>query len=313
MKIAAYAGNPDVAMVYVGEFEDERLIECVEAIQPPLTIDDKWVLMVTILYGCPVKCNMCDAGGFYHGKVSKERIFEQIDYLVDLRFEDRKVTSKQFKIQFARMGDPALNLAVLEVLRELPEKYDAPGLMPSVSSIAPHGTDKFFDELIKIKDELYSGGRFQFQFSIHTTDNHLRDEIMPVKKWSFEKMAEFGQKYHKEGDRKITLNFALAEGNPIDIDVLLQYFNPDIFLIKITPLNPTYRAVENKLQTYLKPGVEPNQDQLIGKLRESGYQVITSIGEPEENLIGSNCGQYIQKHIRSEQKLGNGYIYELNQ
>lgn len=312
MKIAAYAGNPDVAMVYVGEFEDERLVEFVEAIQSPKTIEDKWVLMISILYGCPVKCNMCDAGGFYHGKVSKEKIFEQIDYLVDKKFSDRDISSKQFKIQFARMGDPALNLEVLDVLRELPERYNAPGLMPSISSIAPHGTDEFFDELIEIKDKFYSNGRFQFQFSIHTTDEELRDKIVPVKKWSFEKMAEYGKRYHKEGDRKITLNFALAEGNPVDPNTLLKYFDPNLFLIKITPLNPTYSAEENELQTYLKPGVEPYQDDLINQLKQAGYQVIASIGEPEEDLIGSNCGQYIQRHIRSDDKLENGYVYELN-
>jgi 23S rRNA (adenine2503-C2)-methyltransferase len=312
MKIAAYAGNPDVAMVYVGEFEDERLVEFVEAIQSPKTIEDKWVLMISILYGCPVKCNMCDAGGFYHGKVSKEKIFEQIDYLVDKKFTDRDISSKQFKIQFARMGDPALNLEVLDVLRELPERYNAPGLMPSISSIAPHGTDEFFDELIEIKDKFYSNGRFQFQFSIHTTDEELRDKIVPVKKWSFEKMAEYGKRYHKEGDRKITLNFALAEGNPVDPNTLLKYFDPNLFLIKITPLNPTYSAEENELQTYLKPGVEPYQDDLINQLKQAGYQVIASIGEPEEDLIGSNCGQYIQRHIRSDDKLENGYVYELN-
>lgn len=313
MKIAAYAGNPDIAMVYVGEFEDKRLIEFVEAIKPPMTIEDKWVLMISILYGCPIQCNMCDAGGFYHGKLSKERMLEQIDFLVDKKFENKKVTSKQFKIQFARMGDPALNMEVLDVLRELPERYDAPGLMPSVSSIAPHGTDEFFDEIIKIKDELYSNGRFQFQFSIHTTDEEHRDEIIPVKKWSFEKMSEYGKRYHKEGDRKITLNFALAEGNDVDVDILLKYFSPDLFLIKITPLNPTYRAVENELQTYLKPGVEPFQDKLFESLKDVGYQVITSIGEPEENLIGSNCGQYIQSHLRSDGKLEDGYVYKLNQ
>jgi 23S rRNA (adenine2503-C2)-methyltransferase len=312
MKIAAYAGNPDVAMVYVGEFEDERLVEFVEAIQPPKTIDDKWVLMISILYGCPVKCIMCDAGGFYHGKVSKEKIFEQIDYLVDKKFSDRNVTSKQFKIQFARMGDPALNMDVLDVLRELPERYNAPGLMPSLSSIAPHGTDEFFDELIGIKDEFYSNGRFQFQFSIHTTDEELRDKIVPVKKWSFEKMSEYGKRYHKEGDRKITLNFALVDGNPVDPNVLLKYFDPELFLIKITPLNPTYSAEENELQTYLKPGVEPYQDVLITQLEQAGYQVIASIGDPEEDLIGSNCGQYIQRHIRSDEKIENGYVYELN-
>jgi len=35
MKIIASAGHPDIAMVYVMDF-DGNLIECVEAVQPPL-------------------------------------------------------------------------------------------------------------------------------------------------------------------------------------------------------------------------------------------------------------------------------------
>ena len=68
------------------------------------------------------------------------------------------------------MGEPAFNPAVLELLRELPSRYQAPGLMPSLSTIAPGGVDGFFEALLEIKNELYPGGKFQFQFSLHTSD-----------------------------------------------------------------------------------------------------------------------------------------------
>ena len=62
MKVVASAGNQDIAMVYVVEFPG-GLVECVEAIQPPRTREEKWVLMISTLFGCPVACQMCDAGG----------------------------------------------------------------------------------------------------------------------------------------------------------------------------------------------------------------------------------------------------------
>ena len=84
----------------------------------------------------------------------------QIDYMVDEWFPGRHIPSEKFKIQFARMGEPAFNMAVLYALEALPMRYDAPGLMPSISTIAPQSCDAFFDGLIDVKNRLYSEGRF---------------------------------------------------------------------------------------------------------------------------------------------------------
>ena len=310
MKIIGSAGNQDIAMVYVVEFPG-GLIECVEAVQPPVPREDKWVLMISTLFGCPIACQMCDAGGHYQGKVSKQEMLDQIKFLIQQRYPDGYVPSKQFKIQFARMGEPALNLAVLDMLETLPNDINAPGLLPSLSTIAPHGTDQFFDRMIEIKDQIYPRGKFQFQVSIHTTDQNLRDKLIPVKKWDFEKISQFGYKYYRQGDRKITLNFALAEDSPVDPNVLLNYFDPDRFLIKITPLNPTYQAVSTGLKSFVDP--EKNLDvypELVA-IREAGYQVILSIGDQEENQIGSNCGQYVQKHLLEKGDMSGGYTYQM--
>ena len=250
MKVVASTGKEDIAMVYVLDLGDNRLVECVEAVQPPVPIEKKWVLMVSMMCGCPVGCNMCDAGGYFRGKLSKEDIFAQIDFLVHSKFPNGRIPSEQFKVQLARMGEPSLNAAVLEMLDELPGRYHAPGLMPSFSTVAPHGTDDFFERLREIKQKHYHGGRFQFQVSIHTTDEALRDEIIPVRKWSFAHIADYGGRFYEQGDRKITLNFALAKSNPVEPQVLLRYFHPDKFLIKITPLNPTYQANDHGLQTW---------------------------------------------------------------
>jgi 23S rRNA (adenine2503-C2)-methyltransferase len=309
MKILGTAGKEEVAIVYIAEMEDGNLIEFVEALQPPLPREEKWVLLVSTMYGCPVGCKMCDAGGYYHGKVSMNDILAQIDYLVRLRFPDGRVPSRQFKIQFARMGEPSFNPAVLEVIDELQERFEVPGFMPSISTIAPRGVGGFFEKLLAIKKEKFSGGRFQFQFSIHTTDEVIRDEIIPVKKWGFEEMAEYGERLYEPGDRKITLNFALAEGMPLDAGLLRRYFSPEKFLIKITPLNPTYKARESGYSSYIDPHWVDGEYPVVRELQGVGYQTIVSIGEVEENYIGSNCGQYVRKHLAAAEPIEQGYTY----
>ena len=310
MQVVASAGREDIARVYIAEMRDGRTVEFVESVQPPIPREKKWVLIVSTLFGCPVGCPMCDAGGGYKGKLSKEEILEQIDYLVRKRFPEGRVPVEKFKVQFARMGEPAFNPAVLEVLEELPVRYDAPGLLPSISTVAPYGTEKFFEGLLEVKRRLYRG-RFQLQFSIHTTDPKVRDELIPIRKWGFEGIAEYGMRFQEPGDRKVTLNFALAKGVPLEARVLLRYFPPERFLVKLTPLNPTYRARESGLVSYIDPGRPEEDYDVVRKLREAGYEVIVSIGEVEENRIGSNCGQFVRRHMRSEAPLEEGYTYPL--
>ena len=312
MKVVASAGNQDVAMVYVVDFGG-NLVECVEAVQPPTPRDEKWVLMISTLYGCPIQCQMCDAGGHYRGKLSKEEMAEQIRFLISTRYPEGHVPSRQFKIQFARMGEPALNPHVLDLLEELPDRFSAPGLMPSLSTVAPHGRDDFFNRLIEVKNAYYPQGRFQLQFSIHTTDLEKRDQLIPVRKWDFTQIAAFGARYFRPGDRKLTLNFALAEESALDAEVLKKYFDPEKFLIKITPLNPTYQARKMGLRSYIDCQREHDEGSLLDEIREKGFRVILSIGEREENEIGSNCGQYVQKHLQSLGTLGDGYSYQVSE
>jgi len=311
VKVIASTGSEDVAMVYVVDMGENRLIECVESIQPPISREDKWVLLVSTMFGCPIGCSMCDAGGHFQGKPTKEQILEQVDFLVRKRYPDGNIPAKQFKIQFARMGEPTLNPAVLDVVDELPDLYHAPGLMPSISTVAPKGCDDFLERLMEIKYNRYPNGHFQFQFSIHTTDEALRDQIIPVKKWSFEQMKAYGDRFFAPGDRKITLNFALAKDMPVESEILLAYFDPEKFLIKITPLNPTYQAMENNLSSYIDPNIADNGYTIVDALKKAGYQVIVSIGEVEENQIGSNCGQYIKRHLAAENPISDGYTYSV--
>ena len=310
MKIKARAGTDDVAMVYIAEMDNGKLVEFVESVQPPIPRDKKWVLIISSLYGCPVGCRFCDAGEYYSGKLSKDEILAQIDYMIDQRFPDRKVTVDKFKIQFARMGEPAFNPSVIDVLEELPVRYDAPGLLPTLSTTAPKSTARFFDRLLKVKKELYND-RFQLQFSIHSTDESLRDWLIPAKKWGFGQIAEYGETFYHNSGRKITLNFALADGMTIEPDVLLSHFTPEKFLVKITPVNPTYRASMHDISSHIQPDIEKYD--IIDRLKSAGYDVILSIGELRENLIGSNCGQYITNFRKMEKTVEGGYTYPLHE
>ncbi len=296
MKIVAQYGKEDLAILYLARMKNNCMLEFVESLQPPFPREQKWVIIVSTSYGCPVQCTICDAGQTYKGKVSTEEILQEIDFIVSRRFPSRKIPVLKFKIQFARMGEPAFNSNLLEVLEKLPQIYQAPGLIPCVSTIAPQGRELFFERLIELKNRFYAKGKFQLQFSIHTTDDVKRDLLIPAKKWSFKELALYGERFYQTEDRKITLNFALIEGYPVQPEVILSYFNPDIFLIKLTPLNPTQRAIESNLKSLFEPEDPGACNRLVEQLKNRGYEVVLSPGEPEENKIGSNCGQYVTSY-----------------
>ena len=311
MRITGQTGDDELARVYMAETAPGKYVEFVESLQPPFSRAEKWVLIVSTMYGCPVRCAMCDAGGWYKGKISAEDIFRQMDYPIARRYPDKAVPVAKFKIQFARMGEPSLNDDVLTVLDRLPDQYSAPGLMPCISSVAPGTTVEFFDRLIDLKNRLYGNGQFQLQFSIHSTDEPVRDRLIPIKKWSLDKISEYGKAYFCRGDRKISLNFALAENCPVSPEIIARIFNPEIFLVKFTPVNPTITAINNRLISSLSDKDCGTTGRLEVLLGEYGFDTIISLGELEENRIGSNCGQYIRRFLDSGAKIEDAYEYEI--
>jgi len=300
MQVVFTRGDDDLARVFAGRLDDGAHVEFVESVEPPHPREEKWVLIVSTLRGCPIGCPICDAGGHYRGKLGADEILGQIDYLVRRRFPDGRVPTRKLKIQFARMGDPALNDAVLEVLEVLAERDGMPGLMPCISTIAPAGRDRFFEDLLRIKRERYGGGRFQMQFSVHGTDDLSRRAMVPARTWSLERMAAFGNRFHEPSDRKITLNFAPPRGARLDPGRLAPLFSPERFLVKLTPINPTVAARSAGIEGLIDPDDPETGRAVARRFEELGYETILSIGETAENEIGSNCGMYAARAMAAE-------------
>jgi 23S rRNA (adenine2503-C2)-methyltransferase len=308
MKVIAETEKSEIATVYIAELENGKYIEFVESTQPPIPRDKKWVLIVSTLVGCPIGCKFCDSGWYYNGKLTKEQILQQIDYMVSKRFPTREINIDKFKIQFSRMGEPSLNDEVLDVLDEFDKYFKAKNFIPSLSTVAPFGREKFFDKLLEIKKEKYDS-TFQLQFSIHTTSHTQRNEVIPVKKWSFEQIAEYGKRFYSGNNRKITINFALFKDAKVEVETIKRYFDPEIFLIKLTPVNPTTAAKSNNIVSQVF--TNHNVIKLVKQLELNGFNVILSIGELEENKIGSNCGQFITNYLMKQEKLEEAYTYQL--
>ncbi len=288
MEMVLEKGLDEVARVFAATYrgDNDLILEFVDSLTGSCSIDEKWVVVVSSQFGCPVGCLMCDTYDYYKGNPTAEELLSQVDHVIRRRFPDGKVPSKKFKVQFARMGEPALNMAVIEAIELIPKRFDAPGFMPCISTTAPVGRDDFFSELLRLNHEIFKGN-FQLQFSIHSTNEEQRNRIIPIEKWDLERIASYGDDFFV-GGRKIALNFALAPENEIDVDKLTSLFSKDRFMFKFTPVNPTSQA---KLHDIVREDLVEEEVPEISLLRKEGFDVILSVGDPRENDIGSNCGQ----------------------
>ncbi len=293
-EMVGISGDPDVAEVAVLRFrsDDRHCVECVDGLDIRHPRRHKWIINVSTQFGCPVRCDFCDAGGAYHGNLSCEEIADQIRFVAD-RHPDEVGRCEKLKVHFARMGEPALNDDVLEVIRTLPEILPAPGLWCCVATVAPSRRMAWFDRLIRLKNERYVG-RFQLQFSINTTDEALRERLYHVPVMSFDRLAGLGRSFFVNGDRRIVLNFALSQDWSFDTDSVARWFSPEHFAIKVTPLNPTQTGGSNALESAIGGSDECHVRRKLMELERLGYDVILSINDERENRVRSNCGQAVR-------------------
>lgn len=299
MEILSMQGDPEVASVFVAAFrgDEELLAEFVDSNGQGASPDEKWVIILSTQFGCPVACPMCDAGGGYRGDLTADEMFAQIEGVLARHPASRLEGVSKLKIQFARMGEPALNPAVLDVIRALPTRY-GPAALPCVATTAPSRAKGWFERLLDIRRELYFDRPFQLQLSINSTDEETRARLMPVPRMDIEALAAYARAFSEAGPRKVALNFALTRGVPVDPSVVARHFNPEHACIKITPLNPTERSRKTGLITSLPPDAPQAAEKLCEDFEKLGFDVILSIGDVRENSIGSNCGMAILKMRR---------------
>lgn len=293
-EVMAVGGDPEVAEVAVLRFrgDDGHCVETVDGLDPPLARDAKWIINVSTQFGCPVGCPFCDAAGAYHGNCTAGEMLAQVRWALR-RHPDQPARCAKLKVHFARMGEPALNDAVVQALDRLPAVARAPSLWACVATVGPRGRDGWFEALLVVKERRFRG-RFQLQFSIQSTDAAARARLIPVPHWTLDEVADFGARFHRDGDRKVVLNFALARGVPFEPDVLVRRFDPTRFAVKLTPVNPTARGAANGFGTRLRSGEDADLERAIDELAARAFDVVVSVGDSREDRVGSNCGQAVR-------------------
>lgn len=261
--------------------------------QPIMPLTEKWVVTISTQYGCSMGCTFCDVPKVGPGKnATFYDLTGQI--LAAVKLHPEITETKRLNVHFARMGEPTWNPHVLDCGKWLhTHMNDTYHIHPVVSTMMPKRNEwlkTFIHNWMRLKNRLYHG-EAGLQLSINSTDPKERDTMFRGNASSLDQIARIMDGIIPVG-RKITLNFAVA-GYEIDPSVLKNYFDPALYVCKLTPMHKTITALNNGIQTAgdytdFHPYLHHEE-----ALKAAGYDVLTFIASTEEDLGRITCGNAI--------------------
>lgn len=185
---------------------------------------ERWMIGVSCMSGCPVHCMFCATGQLKRWRsLTAEEIIEQVEFIINNNNDKfNPANSKEFKINYTRMGEPFLNIeAIKKAIEVISSKY--PNTHHYISTIGVKGSDFSW-----IK------GHITLQVSLHSLDEDRRSNLIPFKqKMSIEELGQI----RTQSDLKTTVNMTLVNTADFDIQLLKKYFDPEYFFIKLSPIN----------------------------------------------------------------------------
>ena len=244
--------------VYCLRLNDGLLIETTDTFLPYYTKDaigrkqnfldnnnlgsrsERWMIGVSTMSGCPVRCKFCATGNMkQYRNLTADEIVGQVIFAIENAGcypED----SKEFKINYTRMGEPFLNIeAVKEAIEQITKMF--PNTHHYISTIG-----------IRDSDFSFVKGNITLQISLHSFDEDRRNWLIPYRrKMTIEELG----KIRTESNLKTTINLTLVDESDFDAKKLKQYFDKEHFFVKLSPINPNCISEKNNLGNGIIEGV----------------------------------------------------------
>ena len=223
-----------------------------------------------------------------------------------LKNETVKNTDR-FNVHFARMGEPTFNPNVLafarDNLRKLVAKYiEAKTIHPVVSTMLPKANShltQFVLDWCNIKNIDYRG-EAGLQFSINSTDDAQRDYQFNNRSLSLAEISALAKMLPHPVGRKYTLNFAVTKDTVLDAARLTELFDPNMFIVKITPIHETNSAVKNGFDVTTSYDDYDVYRQFEQPLVKMGWDVIVFVPSHEEDSDRITCGNALIAEINQK-------------
>ena len=197
--------------------------------------DGRNTVCVSSQVGCPLKCSFCATGRMgFKRNLDYWEILEQVLFFSRyLKKEKKKITN----IVFMGMGEPFLNYEnVLQTIKILNDKegFNLGARRFSISTVGiVEGIKELQEESLEIN----------LAVSLHSPNNNLRSEIMPVnKKYPIEKILKAVDEYVKKTRRRVMIEYIMIK-NVNDSDEcakdLAKLIKRPLYFVNLISYNPT--------------------------------------------------------------------------
>jgi len=258
LSIGDYGKRANIKADFLGYTKHINGVDATECV--PLT--EKWVMTLSTQYGCSQKCRFCACPNVkFKGNASYDDLMKQFvsarNCFPNVRYAER------LNIHFARMGEPMFNYKNVfdfscylnGAKHRIQDKMDLriETLHPVFTTSIPKALSKNsvidrLKEWCEIKNDVYNG-QAGLQLSINSTDDTQRDYLFNNCSHSLKDIAIMCEKLPVPIGRKYCLNFAVADDTIINASDLLSMFDPNNWMVKLTPIHNCNACVENNIKT----------------------------------------------------------------
>ena len=209
---------------------DGALIEAVL-----MKYDQRRTLCISSQSGCQLGCVFCATGqmGFTRNLTSGEIVAQVLHYAQRLAAQGERVTN----VVMMGMGEPFLNYE--HVMAAIDRLNDPEGLGLGARRI----TISTVGIVPKIKQFADAGSQVNLAISLHTVDDALRTQLMPInKQFPVKSILDACRDYVDKTNRRVTFEYALIEGvndSKMDAELLAQRIRGLLCHVNLIRLNPT--------------------------------------------------------------------------
>lgn len=264
---------------YLFKLEDENTIESVF-----LPEDDRATLCLSTQVGCKFKCSFCASAPF--GFVRNLKCSEILDEVLFIKDHNRGAVITN--IVFMGIGEPLDNYEnVLKSVRILNDqdafKIGARKITISTCGIIP-GIQRLSDEKLQI----------ELSVSLHSADDGIRSELLPVnKKYPLKDLIAACKAYIKKTNRIITFEYVLINDKNVSKEAAMKLAR----LLKgmICKVNTiSYNQIRAK---GYEPPAAVDVKNFLATLKRHGIKAVHRKSKGED--IDAGCGQLRIQHRES--------------
>lgn len=302
LSIGDYGKSKNIKASFLGREQDINGVPNGEI----LPLQEKWVITLSTQYGCPMECTFCDVPNVkFGGNATITDLRKQL--YTAIKIQNVKYTDR-LNVHFARMGEPLFNSDVVfdfskwMYTAKFHGIYKDTGLRvetihPVFTTMLPiqipsEYTYEKLREWCDIKNRIYNG-QAGLQLSINSTDEAQRQQMFNGKTRSLKEISIIVNKLNPPVGRKYCLNFALADGYETDGIKLLELFDPEKWMVKITPIHNNTSCAKNKIKTSDGYCSFTPYKKAEESFKSAGFDVIIFIPSQDEEDGLITCGNAI--------------------